>query len=173
MNKKLIFPALVLLTLMFILPFGSWYYLNSGLKYRKGIQKEIQVKSKFTESLVYRDIQALKPSTDINEFLSGKTSLIFSYTDNINKLICPIYEQFSKAEKFQIICLSQSEMPSPNWRNIVIGNSPQEEDKIHLVNHLGEYIGSYGLDNESMKSLVEHTAIVLPRKVEKDIVNKK
>ena len=174
MNYKKIFVPIVLLLAVVILPLGSWYYLDSGLEYRKNIQKEITSYIPMDETNVLYNLKNKDGSSiDWNTLLEGYTSVVFKYDKNIDHKIISFQQQFRKTDKFQIICLSTNQEKSTLGPNVMVQNFPKGMSQAYLFNIDKKMIGAYLMENNGMKKLIEHTAVVIPRIKEKDIMIKK
>ena len=67
--------ALAIVILLIVLPLGSWYYLNSGLDYRKQSLVELAVKVKVDSTLAIK-LNLTKKTTVIHRYHFGNSDLI-------------------------------------------------------------------------------------------------
>jgi hypothetical protein len=146
-----------------VVPFISWYYLKKGFDYRRALISEIVPKDSIPSLL------------DTSFLFRGKTT-VFSktgFTDN-SVLVKGLEEQFQKVINFQLVTVD-----SLTGLNIIPAD--------YLTDFFGKYGANqlilmdtamrvrnvYNNDAQSIKKLVEHIAIVLPRQKESDIEMKK
>lgn len=161
MEKLISRIALVLLLL--VVPFVSWFYLRKGLEYRKALVREVVVKD------------SVRISEDTLKLLKGKTSVI-SMAGGIeaNSIISGLYEQFKEVPRFQILSsggrVEDKEIPSGYFEALA---ARYRDNKFILVDTAGMIRNVYMDGKEDIKKLVEHIAVVLPRKEEADIKSKR
>lgn len=162
MQKYISITAVLLL--LFIVPFGSWYYLKKGLDYRKDALKELLGKDSLSAQL------------DTLDYLNGKTSIIvLENSSKLLKVVTTIDEQFKNTPKFQIVYvdsfLNDTKLILP--KDYIAAFISKYQGKSFLL--LDEKMilrNTYNADETSIKKLIEHTAIVLPRPKEADIKSK-
>lgn len=161
--KKLV-TWVVLGLFVVIVPFGSWYYLNQGLKYRKNIITQLKPKD----------------SLDINDqafaVFKGKTSLIILDTlssESSKQNADKIYAQYKDSYSFQI-CSSTLLENSVILPDAVLAllNEKYSGKSYMLIDTSGKIRNMYGDSDADLKLLVEHLAVILPRPVETDIMMK-
>jgi len=146
-----------LIILVVIVPLGSWFYLKEGLDYRKGALLELTPKDS-----IPRDSDSL-------QIIFGKTSIIVIDSLVKNDIIEKIREQFKNTPGFQVSFISEnstSALPAEYLKDVWVryaGNS------FVLIDTAGNIRNAYKNDSLSIKKLVEHTAIVIPRPKESDI----
>ena len=156
---------------LFGLPLGSWYYLNSGFEYRKASLEQLSPKdslsnSNFLYQWKYRD--------SLISILEGKTTCLFNGSDY--SFVEKYVDQYKDAPSFQTIIFgSASDVESDFISNgdVIYFNRPapifENNAIIALIDEDG-YVRNYYIENvNDLTKLIEHTAIVLPRKVTKDI----
>jgi len=153
--------SVIVFLMLFVLPLGSWYYLQSGLDYRKEALKELEPKGEFFASTI--DNSALKK----------KTTLMHLKTIEEN-VIKEIYGQYGGAQTFQLLSIDKAEEDAENWiqiddftaNSISVANS---DAGFVLIDTSGQLRNTYPANMDGVKMLIEHTAIVLPRIKEMDI----
>jgi hypothetical protein len=144
---------IVLALFVLVVPFGSWYYLNSGLQYRKSALRELARKD------------SLDAKLDTLNIFKGKTTIYISPDKKIEtSTIDNIVQQYGKAPSFQVI-LGDS-LPKGYLTNILGKFSSADFVLIDTARYIRQ---SYKGDIDGIRKLVEHTAIVLPRAEEVDI----
>lgn len=160
--------SLALFLLVVGFPIGSWYYLQKGLDYRKAALEELKPKALIS---TYVDL-----SNDQTAIFNNKTSLLImpsSETDPQD--IQDIYDQFYMGYTFQLVNANRAytmpEEENDKWKDITI-NEADKSFKFALIDQENHARGFYGETTEEKRRLVEHMAILLPRKPEKDIVEK-
>lgn len=161
--KYLIAAAVSLLII--IVPFGSWYYLQTGLNYRKA------------------SIEELKPKGDINDLTNradifkNSTSLVFNskVAEDLRDKVEIIFEQYESGLSFQLVELSTDSMHDKFGSNhLIFGDSilsPEFDSNaaFALIDTSGSLRNYYNNSQEDISKLVEHLAIVIPLPKRKDI----
>lgn len=151
----------VVFIMLFVLPLGSWYYLQSGLDYRKDALKELEPKGEF-----------ISPVIDKNSLIS-KTTLI--HTQDVgDNVISEIFDQYGSSKTFQLISIDAPEEDASNWIQIddFTANSLSSANSnagFLLIDTSGQLRNSYPADMDGVRRLIEHTSIVLPRIKEMDV----
>lgn len=146
-----------------VVPFISWYYLKKGFDYRRTLLSEVVTKDSIPHAL------------DTTLLFRGKTT-VFSKSGFADKpeLITGLNEQFQKVVNFQLMSVDSlaglNVMPKDYMA--VFFNKYQNSQLI-LIDTAMRVKNVYGSDKESVKKLVEHISIVLPRQKESDIEMKK
>ena len=145
-----IFKTIVIVALLFGLPAGSWYFLQSGLDWRKVKAKELAPKSAVTEIVNQRP--------EYKEKLTGRTTLLKldqKHTNLDEKLI----DQFKDAFTFQYMTGADMQF------------SPAQFDYDYLlIDTVGEVRQMYkGINEEILTTIVEDIALILPHRKSKDI----
>ena len=97
--------GLVVFIMLFVLPLGSWYYLQTGLDYRKDALKELTPKGAFASNVI-------NPA-----LLQSKTSLI--HLKNVKEEVIPeIFEQYRESQTFQLLSIQSPKEEYDNWIQI-------------------------------------------------------
>jgi hypothetical protein len=153
--------GVVVFIMLFVLPLGSWYYLQSGLDYRKDALKELQPKGVFQSSVL--DINTLK----------SKTTLLHLKPIEIG-VVSEIFGQYGGVPTFQMISIETPEVEEKNWINIdafTAGSisSANSDAGFLLIDTSGQLRNYYAADMEGVRRLIEHTSMVLPRVKEMDV----
>ena len=153
--------TIAVMVLVFIVPFGSWYYLKQGLDYRKDALVTLAPKDSIDSRL------------DTLAFFRGKTTIVVNKSsDDLDKLISTIKDQFKNTPKFQVVYKDSSVHNS----GIIIPKmylndffKKYQDRQYLLIDEKLKLRNVFGFDKESTKKLIEHTAIILPRPKEADI----
>ncbi|MGB4958785.1 MAG: hypothetical protein WBO36_04865 [Saprospiraceae bacterium] len=142
-----------------IVPFGSWYYLQKGLDYRKNALRELEIK----------DSLSIRVGTF--RLFQNKTSLVvLDVSDDIYKIKEALLEQYKSSIGFQILYpIAQSDVVLLPEDLLKYFKSKYPDDTFVLVDESRMIRNTYKSDEASVKKLVEHIAIVLPRPKESDI----
>ncbi len=179
MSRKLV---VTLVLILFLLPFVSWYYLNSGLTWRKEAQAIMNGTVVFPSG-------AWKDSRDVlfsSELLDEHVTLVSKLTcDNMTEqsdILSKIYDQFKETKKANYILLTECEqsintgsdslkvnwfvfncLDSINQCNTFFPNWPAGKS-FALVDR-DNLIRSYysATTKEEKRLLLEHMALLLPR----------
>jgi hypothetical protein len=155
----------VVFILIAIVPFGSWYYLQTGLNYRKEALKELEPKGLFSAD-----------GFD-NSILRSKTTL-FQLKDVEENVLPKIFEQYNKSKTYQVVAIDTPDEPQSNWKVISSDlantiSSKYDNAGFILVDTSMMVRNSYPADMDGVRRMIEHTSIVLPRIKEMDIKLKK
>jgi len=151
----------VVFILLFIVPAGSWYYLQSGLDYRKEALKELEPKGAFDAD-----------GFDVTQ-LKGKTTLL--QLKPIDDEVLPaVFDQYGSSETYQMLTVQSPSELLPNWNVIptmvaTTISSKYNNAGMMLVDTSGMVRNTYLADAEGVKKMIEHTSIILPRVKEMDI----
>ena len=151
----------VVFIMLFVLPLGSWYYLQSGLDYRKDALKDLEPKGEF-----------LSTALDVNT-LKTKTSIL--HLKEVDKNVIPeIFGQYGESNTFQLISIQKPQEEVENWIALdkFTANSISAENEnagFLLIDTSGQIRNSYPADMDGVRLLIEHTSIILPRIKEMDV----
>ncbi len=155
----------VVFILIAIVPFGSWYYLQTGLNYRKEALKELEPKEQF--SVDGFDSSILKSKTTLFQLKSVEEDVLPQ-----------IFEQYNKSETYQVVAIDSPEEEQNNWITISpiiadVISSKYDDAGFILVDTSMMVRNTYPADMDGVRRMIEHTSIVLPRIKEIDIKLKK
>lgn len=157
--------GVIVVILLFIVPFGSWYYLQSGLDYRKDALKQLQPKEDVTSFIG-------DPS-----FLAGRTTLI-QFRD-INEAVLPEYfDQYKESHTFLLVSNQSPSIIDKRWKQMDAFMSASfknhyQDAAMVLVDTSMMVRNIYTSSPQDITKMIEHTAIILPRVKEVDIKMKK
>lgn len=151
----------VVFIMLFILPLGSWYYLQSGLDYRKEALEELEAKGEFSSTAL-----------DMNTLMSRTTLMHLKPVEE--NVISEIFGQYGESHTFQLISVQEAKEKSKNWVQIddFTANSissAYSDAGFILVDTSGQVRNMYPADMEGVRRVIEHTSIVLPRVKEMDV----
>lgn len=180
MSRKFLITIVLIL---FLLPFVSWYYLQSGLDWRKDAQAVMNGTSPFpTGNCELAD--GRKFSADS---LEGRVTLITYLSCEADdkgqkEVLEALYEQFRETGKAAFVLLDSCQAgignlpqePRKNWYVIPCADtvticsavkSLWEKDKIFaLVDRKGVIRSYYAINTtDERRMLVEHMSLLLPR----------
>jgi hypothetical protein len=152
---------LVLLVVAF--PLASWYYLNTGLNFRKQALKDLTPKGQLvTEDKAFLDL------------IDHKTAII--YRDiNLNDDMAIIHDQYKESESFSIVQITENLSRNlSTWLHYKMDQNTQDslfnnEKAVILLDTTSLIRYVYNVDNFQPGRLVEHISILLPRAQEPDI----
>lgn len=155
----------VVFILIAVVPFGSWYYLQTGLNYRKDALKELEPKGLFSAD----DFD--------NSVLKSKTTL-FQLKDVKEDVLTEIFDQYDKSETYQVVAVQKPTEVFSNWKVISqeLANrisSKYDNAGFILVDTSMMVRNTYPADMDGVRRMIEHTSIVLPRVKEMDVKLKK
>lgn len=141
--------GLAIVFVIFVLPAGSWYYLQSGYNYRLQALKELEPKGQVIELVQER----ANP-----DFLRDDVTLI-CLCDNISQknlsTLTNIEEKIDTAG-FQILQLKSSDQDYPKL------SENYGTDPLILIDKDREVRNTYSFDEEVINDLIKHVAIVVP-----------
>jgi hypothetical protein len=150
---------IVLGLMVVVVPFGSWYYLNSGLQYRKDVEATLKAKD------------SLDLSLDTLGLLNKRCTVVVLNRSGIaDTILLGIQKQYEKVNEFQMLSLDSIGL----IKHLPKGYASAFFDKYKtnsflILDHKLKLRNTYGHTTEDIKKLVEHTAIALPRAKEADI----
>ncbi len=180
MSRKFLVTIVLIL---FLLPFVSWYYLQSGLDWRKQAQ-EVMSGTKPFPSGDYMAIDGRKLTADSLENHVSIVCFLPCGTDASGQIdvLDEIYNQFKETNKAIYILLDSCASSQPsiadatrkNWYVLPCADSAGlcsllvtdwPDDKIFaLVDRKGAIRSYYGIKTKDEKRiLVEHMSLLLPR----------
>lgn len=186
MSRKFIITIVLIL---FLLPFVSWYYLQSGLDWRKEAQQVMSGTTLFPEG-EYKDADGDLFNADS---LAYRVSIVsFSSCDESDlerqSVLEDIYNQFKDTQKANYIVLDtcldapaeQLMSERDKWYALscqsaaALCNGLQEEwpsDKVFaLVDRNGIIRSYYAISTDDDKrTLVEHMSLLLPRERQEEV----
>ncbi|MBP7238598.1 MAG: hypothetical protein KBA14_00085 [Saprospiraceae bacterium] len=179
MSRKFLVTIILIL---FLLPFVSWYYLQSGLNWRKAAQEVMHGTTPFP-AVKYDNGNGLKFS---NELLEEHVSIVCfipcNNGDDQMNVLDELYEQFKETNKANFILLDScqtdasgaGDVVKKNWYRIPCSDSlalcasllnEWPKGKTFALVDRNKVIRSYyGIATKDEKRiLVEHMALLLPR----------
>ncbi len=159
MAKWISWVALFLL--LVVVPFGSWYYLKSGLDYRKQALSELLPKDSISLS-----------QDSLSIFHGNTTILVLGQDTSSFQVIRTIGKQFEKVPYFQCIFLD-STAADHGFTPLPSGYAAEALKKYRqaylLIDTSATIRNVYNASKQDVQKLIAHTAIVLPREKESDI----
>ena len=179
MSRKFLITVILIL---FLLPFVSWYYLQSGLNWRKQAQVIMGGKQVFPQGeWIDQYGKKLTPS-QLADHVTIVTLLSCANMESIDSTIGAFYDQFKETDKANFILLNQCyERPITrvdsmkiNWYVFNCSDSTAlcdslklywPADKTHALIDRNKIIRSYygQSTKEEKRILLEHMALLLPR----------
>ncbi len=168
--KKLAVTALIV-----VFPALSWYYLKTGLEFRKEAQTAMEPKGDLNSLISSR---AFTTEYDLKKTCEGQTTIIISRKDESNdKTIQKLYDQFDDAYNFQLVLLNEKELtPLPEFDQSnfhVVPSTIEKGGEIALLDNQGRIRSFHNFEKEAVQDLVTYTALVLPKKPGRDIKHRK
>lgn len=152
---------IAVLLLLVIVPFGSWVYLSKGLNYRKSALAELKPKDSISIKL------------DTLNLFAGKTTLLVLQNQGSDEIVNAIEEQFKNAQALQVLYKDSTKLRSYVPNNYLGGFfEGRREFAFALIDKDLLIRNYYSLDIESVKKMIEHIAIIMPRPKELDIEQK-
>lgn len=141
--------GLAVVLVIFVLPAGSWYYLQSGYNYRLNALQELEPKGTFDK---------LSLEKDNIELFDDKISLICFCADVANEDLATLVriEEKYDSRGFQLIKLEEK---NAEYEKLLNKYGPKN---LLLVDKDREYRRSYSFEEGEIKDLVQHASIVIP-----------
>ena len=162
--------------ILLALPAASWYFLKSGLDYRK----ESMSKLGQYGTLPQQNLEVLGKAGLSTDDLQGMTVLVQDLeSDADTTLTMKLFRQFEKRADMRFIVTEHSQLKKEaikkdnlwlfrrgeNKKGFFrsIGLEDENQDKVALIDREGNVRNFYALSDEfELKQLVEHTAFILP-----------
>ena len=157
------FNKVMLVLLVVAFPLASWYYLNTGLNFRKKALKDLTPKGLF-----------ITKDSILTDLISQKTAIIFR-DSKLEKDMKVIHNQYKESKTFTLVQIGQNtEIDEPTWLKYnlaqIVSDSMFNNDKaVILIDTAFQIRYVYNVNNFEPGRLVEHISIVLPREQEPDI----
>ena len=141
--------GLAIVLVIFVLPAGSWYYLQSGYDYRLGALQELEPKGQFGK---------LSLEENTPDLLENKVTLLCLCEDVVGEDLSTLdqIEEKYDSRGFQLIKLTEL---NDEYRNLKSKYNPH---KLILIDKDREHRRSYSFKDDEIKELVKHIAIVIP-----------
>lgn len=171
-----IIKSILILILLVGLPLGSWYFLKSGLEWRKAKVVKLEKKQNFINAFDFSNNDKDK----LYEIMAHRTTVVKNEGD-LSADDKAIIDQFENAYTFQFLSLSKTDSLDNNWvsKSRARFYKPQSRNSNiegldnwnYMIVDTSGYIRQFykGTDKQVMSLLVEDIAVVLPRKKPKDI----
>lgn len=173
--------SILLLMLLVGLPLVSWYFLNSGLEWRKSKVSDLKAKDIFLKSYQF----SAEDKNNLFEIMTHRTCVVKLSDEKLNDNDKAIIDQFNKAHTFKFVSLSKTDGNNNSWtsKSAVRYFKPSTTEPVlselkgmnYVLVDTAGYIRQYykGSRKQDLARLVEDIAVILPRKKPKDIVLKK
>lgn len=168
--------------MLFLLPFVSWYYLQSGLDWRKQAQVIMSGKQLFPEGKWIDQHKKIFSTGLLAEHVSIVSILTCENKDSVATTLSTFYRQFKETKKANFIILNMcDETPAfigdtskSDWFvfdckdsntvcNVILANWPS--GKTHALIDRNKVIRAYYDEHtkDQKRVLLEHMALLLPR----------
>lgn len=141
--------GLAVVFVIFVLPAGSWYYLQSGYNYRVGALQELEPKGQLIP---------LAKEKETKDLITDKVTLIClceGVSDEDMTTLKNIEEKYD-SRGFQVIRLAQSDADYQSLKN------KYGPDPLILIDIKRQLRNTYTLSPDDIKEVVKHIAIVIP-----------
>lgn len=179
MSRKLV---VTLVLILFLLPFVSWYYLNSGLTWRKEAQAIMNGTTVFTSGKWQDDRGTIFSSDMLDEHVTLAAKIDCANKDDHTVILTQIYEQFKDTKKANYILLHECDQPitmgadtlRANWFVFNCLDSIDQCQTFFTAWPAGKSFALIDRDNvirsyysvstkDEKRILLEHMALLLPR----------
>ena len=162
------------------LPLISWYFLQSGLEWRRAKVSDLKSKGLFLNSFDF----TTEDKNALYELMAHRTSIV-KLKEAVDAQDEIIIDQFDNTHTFQFVSFEKTEMTSNGWssKSALKYFKPNSQncipaemrESMYMIVDTAGLIRQYYLDNaeKTMGTLIEDVAVILPRKKPKDIVIKK
>lgn len=141
---KVVFAFIILSIMIVLLPLGSWYYLQSGVDYRKELINDLEDRGVYPV-VSQRDWTGVR--LDINKDLAKNILITVFFPEHKNneaiaknkiEVISKLYEQFDERDDVKFICFSSVRMPE-TVRNAIATWTGDDPDQFkHIMISRGE-----------------------------------
>lgn len=153
--------AIAVTALIIVVPFGSWYYLQTGMDYRRALNEEVAPKGSISQYVAGIDFR-------------GQTTVLAKpiKRSGLKDSVAQFYEQYEGAPSF--VFMEQDLRGAPmGERHISLPDSVivawPEGVNFVAVDTSGTVRATYTNSKESITKMIEHMAILLPRPSNKDV----
>jgi len=179
MSRKFLVTIILIL---FLLPFVSWYYLQSGLNWRKAAQEVMNGKKVFPNTEFTSKAGRQFSSSLLEEHVSIVTFVPCTGNDEQMMVLQEVYNQFKETNKANFILLDScggttdtaEDHLKKNWYRIPCSDSlticssllaDWPAGKVFALVDRNKVIRSYYAikTRDEKRILVEHMALLLPR----------
>jgi hypothetical protein len=172
---------IIVLTFFFVgAPLVSWYYLRSGMMYRKERLSDLKKIGKIDVN----QITFLNPEN--KDSIDSKVIVVVKADQNNvldpNSTIAKIYSQFKEVPTFRLLLLD-SLIPTSKLPNNIIQikeiNNPIiakiiTQNMGFLINMKNEIVNQYDLNDKiKVEGMIEHIAMIMPLKSTKEVIERK
>jgi hypothetical protein len=174
--------TVTLVLILFLLPFGSWYYLKSGLKWRQQVQTAMNGTTPVSGFPFHTTSGTKLTSEQINDHVSLLTILHCGEDATQAELVTRFYQQFKETKKANFIFFDTCAIASAGWTDSLKQNSWRVlcQDSLNhcpalleawpagksyaLVDRKG-IIRSYydAASTDDKRIMLEHMALLIPR----------
>lgn len=149
-------------SLVIIVPFGSWYYLQTGLNYRRALSKELVPKAQ---------VSNLSSST----IFEGATTLLARplVTLSLRDTLKVIFDQYQDGLTFQLVDLGYAgQLWDANHQSVPVDSLAEvipADMQFALIDIDGQVRRYYDSSPSDVNKLIEHLAIIIPKPKRQDI----
>jgi len=171
---KAIAQTVALSFMLVILPLISWYYLNRGLDYQVAARSEL---GNLGNWVLPQDEDIYGNRLD-PEFFKGKMLIGGVFQPSLAKTLEKLHEQFDERDDLVFVFFSHENADILDLKDakqvIWLKQDVNQSEDFFLVDIKGVIRKTYDLNNvKQVKRLVEHTAILLPKKQDRELVFKR
>lgn len=165
------FLGIIVCLIIFGLPAGSYYYLDKGYNYRMTALKEIEPKG------IIQDVKVVGAEQEnLHQVLNKQTSLIYhgALNQENREVIDRVFEKYGERDLFQIFGLHKDSSTLNRvdlWQEFVVADEDilfDSEDMI-LVDTSYQIRSRYMFEEQDIKDMVKHVAIVIPLPTRKTV----
>lgn len=152
-----------------VLPAISWYYLDTGYDFRKDAIEKLKPKGSIENWLANKNI-----SLNLNSVAKGRASLlVFRSSVQSDETYRELFDQFKTSDNFQMIMLNQGygDFDTRDIKgNVINFRAKHDLDQYFvLLDDQMQVRNEYTLSQESLKEMVQHIAITIPRDKPRDV----
>jgi len=169
MNKTYKFLAVTLMLVVF--PALSWYYLDTGLEYRKKAHQAMLPKGDLNELI---SAKRFTTDYDLRATCDGSTSMLICRKDEKDDVtIQRLFDQFDDANSFQVVLLNEKGLtPLPEFEASnfhVVPSTVNYDNEVVLLDNQLRIRSNHTFEKQDIQDLVTYTALLIPRDVGRDI----
>ncbi len=179
MSRKIYITVILML---FLLPIVSWYYLQSGLNWRKQAQAIMSGTEHFPDGKWKDNSGRILSSEDLTEHVTVVTLVTCDNEKSITSTLDSLYRQFKETKKSNFIIFNQcrekpelfADSTRTSWYVFNCGDSTRLCDvlmahwpagKTHALIDRNKVIRAYydEVTKDEKRVLLEHMALLLPK----------
>lgn len=148
--------TILILIVLFVFPAACWYFLQTGLNWRKAKAIELKVKDNVINAYSWNSAE----QKALSNLLKNKTSLIRLKDSPLSNIENEIIDQFKSSNTFNWISLSET----LDVENSAIATQLKSEIDYILIDTAMNIRQTYKIEGEeNLRKMVEDIALMIPK----------